>query len=125
MSAEDKSFIESLKDLVDSGVISANISIDSGAEISGYRTSRYSNDVAIEEGANELNTLTTSTPMSMSLRSAPMLMSLDSLNDEGTIVDNEGNRWEIDKVHYPWYDCYNDESYSYIDSNKNIIIDNG
>ena len=119
MSAEDKSFIESLKDLVDSGVISANISIDSGAKISDYGISSYSDNI------DNIENINTSTPMSMSLRSAPMLMSLDSLNDEGVLVDDEGNRWVIDKDNYPWYNCYEDESYSHIDSNKNIIIDNG
>ena len=33
MSADDKSFLETLKELVDSGVISANISVANGAEI--------------------------------------------------------------------------------------------
>ena len=103
MSAEDKSFIESLKDLVDSGVISANISVANGAEIGTYGISIYNDEV--DDNA--------STPAVMSLRSAPAVMSLSA------------ETWTADKEHYPWYDCYYDEAYSYIDENKNIKIDNG
>ena len=55
MSAEDKSFIESLKDLVDSGVISANISIDSGAKISDYGISSYSDNIDNIDNINNRN----------------------------------------------------------------------
>ena len=104
MSAEDKSFIESLKDLVDSGVISANISVANGAEIGTYGISIYNDDI---------DNIDASTPAVMSLRSAPAVMSLSA------------ETWTADKEHYPWYDCYYDEAYSYIDENKNIKIDNG
>ena len=102
MSAEDKSFIESLKDLVDSGVISANISVANGAKIGTYGISIYSDEV-------DDNAFT------------PSVMSLSAI-DNGISTNEE---WKADKEHYPWYDCYEDESYSYIDSNKNITIDNG
>ena len=102
MSAEDKSFIESLKDLVDSGVISANISVANGAKIGTYGISIYSDEV-------DDNAFT------------PAVMSLSAM-DNGTSINEE---WTADKEHYPWYDCYYDEAYSYIDENKNIKIDNG
>ena len=116
MSAEDKSFIESLKDLVDNGVIGANISIDSGAEISGYGISRYSNDI---DGSDNLTT------------STPMLMSLGSLNDDGIIIDDEGNKWLIDNDgnrwliddKYPWYDCYKDEYSACVLPNSRYVSD--
>lgn len=103
MSADDKSFLETLKELVDSGVISANISVANGAEIGTYGISIYNDEV--DDNAF--------TPAVMSLRSAPAVMSLSA------------ETWTADKEHYPWYDCYYDEAYSYIDENKNIKIDNG
>lgn len=115
MSADDKSFIESLKELVDNGVIGANISIDSGVRMGTHGVSMYNNRM------NNIEDSISAVPTVMSLRSSPENMTLSDINDNVIIEDS----WEADKDNYPWYDCYEDESYSYIDSNKSITIDNG
>ena len=51
----------------------------------------------------------------------PAIMDMAAIG--GEIAAYSG--WESDTEHYPWYDCYYDEAYSYIDANKNITIDKG
>ena len=100
MSAEDKQLLLALNALVSNNVntISAG---DYGVAVAS----------ATEYAA----------PAVVDMAYTPAAMDMAEVN--GEIAAYSG--WESDTEHYPWYDCYYDEEYSYIDANKNITIDKG
>ena len=107
MSARDKELLDVLRGMIETAsvnginIASANVGIDEGVVIGSYENNY-------------------TTPMVMDLASIPAMADMIEAKDQ--IEAYSG--WEID-YNYPWYDCYFDEDYSYIDANKGIKISQG
>ena len=112
LSSDDKKLLNVLRNMMEvaesngANIAVASVGIGEGAVIGSY-TNPMTMDMA-------------TTPAIMDMAATPAIMDMANIDNQIEAY----SEWIVD-YRYPWYDCYYDDDYSYVDENKNIRVSKG